>query len=71
MKRIPTHFEGKHQDDPSGKSKFKIKYYNIEGIKASLFSTVWSSRMNYKNHVAVDILTIDTDNWVKSNYGTD
>ena len=64
-------FEGKHSDDPSGNSKFKIKYYKLEGGNASLFSTVWSSKMNYQSHVAVDILTIDADKWVKSNYGTD
>ena len=68
-KEIIGPITGDHHDDPSGKSKYKIKYYYLDYGIASLYLTVWSDKMNYFNHVAVDILTSEVDDWINNGYG--
>lgn len=62
-------FNGKHQDDDTGKSVFEyVVYYHPNG-EIAVGYTDWAKHMNYNDNVSIDITTQEVSNWVKNNYG--
>ena len=61
----------KHPDDKSKNSIVKILQFDVSGGSIAVKYTNWSNTMNYSDHVSVDVNTIESDEWMMSNYGID
>ena len=59
----------KHSDDKSKNSIVKILQFDVSGGSIAVKYTNWSNTMNYSDNVTVDVNTIESDEWMMSNYG--
>ena len=67
----PVKKDFKHSDDKSKNSIVKILQFDVSGGSIAVKYTNWSNTMNYSDNVTVDVNTIESDEWMMSNYGID
>ena len=67
----PVKKDFKHPDDKSKNSIVKILQFDVSGGSIAVKYTNWSNTMNYSDNVTVDVNTIESDEWMMSNYGID
>ncbi len=67
----PSEYSFKHPDDKSKNSIVKVLQFDVSGGSIAVKHTNWSNTMNYADNVTVDVNTIESDEWMMSNYGID
>ena len=59
----------KHTDDKSGKSIVTSHEFEVDNGSVSIRYTDWSEEVKFHDNVAVEAVTTDLINWLRSDYG--